>query len=102
MNTIKGILSKNVRKYRILAGMNQKELAEKSGVQTQHISNIEKGRAFMSAELMQRIAAALDVLPEQLFFSGLDTTLLPGKLAQIRRDIKRGISDTQSRIAQTI
>jgi XRE family aerobic/anaerobic benzoate catabolism transcriptional regulator len=102
MNTIKTILSKNVRKYRILSGMNQKELAEKSGVQTQHISNIEAGRAFVSAELMQRIAQALDVLPEQLFFSGFDSALLPGKLAQIRRDIKRGISDTQNKIAQSL
>jgi hypothetical protein len=51
---------------------------------------------------MQRISQALDVLPELLFFSGFDPALLPGKLAQIRRDIKHGMDGIQNKIAQSL
>ena len=102
MTIVKNLLGKNVKKYRTLAGMGQTDLARKVGVQSQHISNIEAGRAFASADLVARLAAALDVSAEELFYAGPDAALLPGKLAALRREIRRTFWEAKERICGTL
>jgi transcriptional regulator with XRE-family HTH domain len=102
MALIKHILGRNVKKYRILAGFTQTQLSQKLYVQTQHVSNIEKGRAFASAGLIQRLAAALQISVEELFYSGFDSGLLPGKLSQIKKETRRGIRDVQDKVSAVL
>lgn len=45
---------------RALAGLEQKDLAEKSGVSKAHVSRLELGRCGASANVLHRLAAALD------------------------------------------
>lgn len=48
-----------LRRERTKAGLQQKELAAKSGSSTAHISRLELGRCGVSPELLHRLAEAL-------------------------------------------
>lgn len=51
----------NIRKYRQLCGLKQKELAKLSGVSEQHISHIENARAKLGLGTLVAIANVLRV-----------------------------------------
>lgn len=51
---------------RILAGLKQQDLAERSGVSFQHISRLELGRVGASPEVLHKLAAALGCQVEAL------------------------------------
>ena len=54
---------------RISRKMKQKELAEKSGICIQYLSDLENGRASNpSKKLMERLAANLESTVQELFF----------------------------------
>ena len=48
-------------------GLSQSGLAERSGLSTQYIAMIELSRKFPSPEMLERIAAALEIDTPQLF-----------------------------------
>ncbi|MFI1030776.1 helix-turn-helix domain-containing protein [Streptomyces sp. NPDC020951] len=48
-----------VRRKRIEAGLNQKDLAHRAGISKPHMSSIEHGRVNPSPPVLQRLAAAL-------------------------------------------
>ena len=56
----------NIKKIRIEQGLTQEILAEKSGISTQHLSNIERHKAIPSLAIFVCIANALDVTAEEL------------------------------------
>ncbi len=66
---IKQILGNNIKRYRKKAEMTQDELAEKLDISTKHLSNIEIGQKFVSAELLEKIYRELKVSPAALFYS---------------------------------
>ena len=53
----------NLRFYRKLVGMTQKELAEKLGVTKQHISDMENGRRAISKKTAKELAKLFKVSP---------------------------------------
>lgn len=56
-----------LKKYRKIAGLNQKELAKKAGVNNTIISRLERGRAATASyETIVRLARALNLEPEEL------------------------------------
>ena len=60
------ILGKNVRKYRLLRGMRQEDLAEKCNCSVSHIGHIEGGHGKASLEMIILVANKLDVTVDQL------------------------------------
>ena len=58
----------NVKKYRVLADLNQAELADKVGVTRQTIIAIENGNHSPSILLCLKIADALNVTLNDLFY----------------------------------
>ena len=57
----------NLKHLRTLRGLTQEQLADKADVNQATISKIEKGTANFTLDMIQRIAAALNVSPAELF-----------------------------------
>ncbi|MDR2733035.1 MAG: helix-turn-helix transcriptional regulator [Spirochaetota bacterium] len=68
MASLRDILANNLKKYRHERGITQAKLAEKAGISTQFIAMIELSRQFPSPEVLDQIAAALEIEAYQLFW----------------------------------
>ena len=79
-------LGKNIRKYRLSAGLRQSDLAEKCGCSDSHIGQIERNKTIPSLDIVVRIAnvlkVSLDVLlcqsidcPERIYLKDIATRL---------------------------
>lgn len=58
---------KHVRQYRKVAGLTQEELAQKVGISTMSIRRYEGGERVAPREMIESIAAALEVDPYSLY-----------------------------------
>jgi transcriptional regulator with XRE-family HTH domain len=67
MTNIKQLVALNIKQYRSKCGLTQAKLAEKANASTQYIAMIELGRKFPSLEMLERLAAALEVDNLDLF-----------------------------------
>ena len=67
MKNIRDILADNLKENRRKCGVSQAKLAEKAGISTQYIAMIELSRQFPTPEVLERIAAALDIEAYELF-----------------------------------
>ena len=67
MDNIKVLFGKKIKEYRKKKGLTQAMLAEAVGVDDKHISCIEGGKNFPSADLIARIANFLEIEPKNLF-----------------------------------
>lgn len=59
-------LGRNVRKYRLIFGFSQEELAGKCDCSNSHIGQIENARGIPSLDMVVRIANSLSVTVDQL------------------------------------
>ena len=59
-----------LKEFRMKALLNQKELSERSGVNPWTISKIEHGQRLPGVEVAYKLARALGVSIEDIFFSG--------------------------------
>ena len=59
-------LGKNVRKYRLILGFSQEDLADKCECSNSHIGQIENARGIPSLDMVVRIANSLSVTVGQL------------------------------------
>jgi len=60
------ILSRNIRKYRGIAGLTQTDLAGKLDIDYAYVGRIERGVGNPTVSMIFDIAAALNVKPAQL------------------------------------
>jgi transcriptional regulator with XRE-family HTH domain len=67
MTDVRVLLARNMKRCREILGLSQMKLAERVGCSTTLIGNIEIGKRFPSAENLNKIAAALDISPSELF-----------------------------------
>jgi len=67
MTNIREILAQNLKENRRRLGITQPELAEKAGLSTHYLAMIETAKKFPSADMLERLAAALDISPNGLF-----------------------------------
>ena len=67
MSKIKTLFGKRLKEYRKHANLTQAQLAESVGVDDKHISCIEAGKNFPSADLIERLAKSLNIEPKNLF-----------------------------------
>ena len=67
MSEVKRLFGKKVKEFRKKGNLTQAQLAEMVNVDDKHISCIESGKNFPSADLIDRLAKALGVEPKDLF-----------------------------------
>ena len=67
MEDLKKLFGKRIRELRIKKGYSQEQLAEIIDIAERNISKIECGENFPRADKISKIAAALDVVPQELF-----------------------------------
>lgn len=64
---IKNLFGRKIKEYRKKKNLTQAQLAELVNVDDKHISCIESGKSFPSADLIERLATSLEVEPKDLF-----------------------------------
>ena len=64
---IKKLFGKKLKEYRIKMDFTQEELAEKIGISSKSLSQIELGNNFVSAETLEAICTALNISPKNIF-----------------------------------
>jgi len=64
---IKLILGRNLKRYRKKARLSQEELSEKVDISIRHLSKIERGLSFVSADLLEKLSENLNVSAARLF-----------------------------------
>ena len=69
MRSIKAIFGANVKYYRKKMRLSQEQLAEKLDITAKHLSTIETGATFVSADLLEKITRQLLVSASSLFYS---------------------------------
>ena len=69
MVSIKVIFGANIKYYRKKLHFSQEQLAEKLGITPKHLSTIETGSTFVSAELLEKFTQQLFVSASALFYS---------------------------------
>lgn len=67
MGSLKEKLGKRIQEIRKSQNMTQEKLAEAIGLDTPNLSNIERGKRFVSAETLEKIINALNVRERDLF-----------------------------------
>ena len=73
------LIAANVRRIRVALGISQERLAFDAGVDRSYLGGMERGEANPTVDILERIAATLDVPLSELFQEiGEDETPLPG------------------------
>jgi len=67
MTDLRQLLAFNLKQSRLKIGLTQARLAEKAEASTQYVAMIELGRKFPSLDLLERLAAALEIDNLDLF-----------------------------------
>ena len=94
MEKIREILAQNMKLYRQKLGITQPELAERANISTNFIGMIEQKRKFPAPEVLERIAAALEIETSELFTTSASPQAELKKLhKEILADLDRAISE---------
>lgn len=64
---IKKLLGKKIQEIRKSRKLTQEYVAEKIGIETSSLSNIENGRYYPTSENLEKITKILSVKPQELF-----------------------------------
>ena len=80
---VKKIFGSNLHSYRKLRGFSQEQLAEKLNISTKHLSTLETGKVFASAELIEKFSETLNVSVSSLFYTSEDKSLDDSELSKI-------------------
>lgn len=92
MPTLKEKLGLRIKTLRKKLGLSQEKLAELINMDKPNLSNIERGKRFMTAETLEKIATALNTIERELFdFS----ESIPQKY--FRADIEKILDNSQEK-----
>jgi transcriptional regulator with XRE-family HTH domain len=96
MTNLRSLLAHNIKERRRILDISQAKLAEKVSTSNHYIGQIEQQKKFPSPEMLERIAAALQIDSPQLFSM---TSFSDEALKRFQEGI---LSDLQTAITQTI
>lgn len=68
MKGIKEVLARNLKLNRIKLDLTQEKLAEKANISTHYLAMLELAHKFPSADMLERLARALEIEPYELFY----------------------------------
>ena len=86
---IKSIFGANLKYYRKKKKLSQEELSEQVGITPKHLSTIETGAAFVSADLLERLTKRLEVSASALFYTVKEKSTDDSILAAIDQIVDR-------------
>jgi transcriptional regulator with XRE-family HTH domain len=64
---VKASFGENLKSYRKAKNLSQEQLSERADISVKHLSSIERGLTFVSADLLERLSTILET-PAYLFF----------------------------------
>ena len=101
---IRFIFGKNLKFYRKTKYLSQEQLSEKVDISPKHLSSIERGLTFVSADLLEKLADSLEI-PIFYFFIDREeifhnTTMLNTIDKTIEKHLMKTIKDIKSDIRQ--
>ena len=99
MTNLRSLLSKNIKKRREFLGISQATLAERVGTSTHYISQIERKNKFPSSDMLERIAAALELDAPELFTVA---PFPPEAIKAFQEGVKADISSIEGRLESLI
>ena len=101
MADLKEILAKNLKKHRQRLGITQPELAERAGLSTHYLGMIEIARNFPTADVLERLASALEIKPNELFSVSDSPEIAMEQLQQTIIDmIDKRLDNLEQKISQ--
>jgi transcriptional regulator with XRE-family HTH domain len=87
-DALRGLVSRNIRQFRVLSGLSQEKLAEKAGISVPFLGAIERGEKWPSPETFAHIAYGLGVEPYDLMKpESVPSQDVKKIVAQLARDI---------------
>lgn len=94
MENIRVILANNIKELRRKCGFSQDRLAEIAGISSQYLATIETCRKFPTPEVLDRLAAALEIETHELFAASASPQMELKKLHnEILADLDRAINE---------
>jgi transcriptional regulator with XRE-family HTH domain len=84
-----------MKRYRVLLGITQAELAERAGISVGYVGEVEMGRKFPSPEKLEGIARALRLRPFRLLMGPEDVTdaMGPDAVYETAEKLKKLLSE---------
>lgn len=82
---VKQIFGNNLHSYRKLRSLSQEQLAEKLDISVKHLSTLETGKVFASAELIEKISKELNVSISALFYTPDEKSFDESDLSKIEK-----------------
>jgi transcriptional regulator with XRE-family HTH domain len=104
MTDLRGLLAKNIKKYRKIRGFSQEDLAERAKTSLTHIGMIEIGRKFPSVRMLEQIAEALGIDTPELFSADTVVFLPPynKSLDRLYQEVLDEFEDFKARVTGRI
>ena len=66
---VKNIFGNNLKHFRKTNKITQEELSEKLGITPNHLSRIENGKSFVTAELLDALCVIFGISPTTFFYT---------------------------------
>ena len=82
--SLRAVFTDNLKFYRKKVGLSQQQLAERCGMATNYLSEIEREQKFPSVEMIERISSELKIPAYVLFWDA--RTAVDGELMIKRRN----------------
>jgi transcriptional regulator with XRE-family HTH domain len=102
---VKAFFGENLKIYRKEKHLSQEQLSEKVDISIKHLSAIERGLTFVSAELLERLSASLEIPIYYLFVKNTEAFYNDTMLNIIDRTIEKhlikAIEDIKADIHQS-
>ena len=92
MTSLRAVLAFNMKVQRQILGISQKKLAAKVGTSTHYIGMIEKENKFPTPEMLERIAAALEIDAPALFSTKSYPLSEAGSLSTLQEELINDIA----------
>jgi len=96
MTSLRSVLSFNMKAQRHILSITQALLAERVNTSTNYIALIESERKFPTPEMLERIAAALEIDAPELFSTKSYPLPEAGTLAELQEKVLNDISEIVS------
>jgi len=98
---IKEVLSLNLRKNRLKLGLTQEKLSEKASISTHYLAMVELGKKFPSANMLECLAAALEIEPHELFYMpSVAENAIIGLKDTVAADIERIVAEAVEKVVK--
>ena len=98
-------LIRSMKRRRSFLAISQMELAERAGISPGYVGEVEMGRKYPSPDILERIAAALEVRPYRLLMSDEDVADAAGQDAvyeaadRLKQRLSEGLDELVSGLA---